>query len=300
MKKISSDKIFDVVNTIVMIIVFCILLWPLWFVVIASVSEPLQVTMGKVLVWPKGFNLDGYRGILEYKAIWVGYANSIFVTVVGTVLNLLFTICVAYPLSDRKFRARHVLTVFYMITMYFGGGLIPTYLLYKDMHILNTRWALLFPALVSVYNCLIVRSYFQNSIPVELHEAATIDGATHFQRLVHIVLPLSKPSFAVVGLYYLVGHWNDFSRALYYIYDESMYPLQSVLRKLLLSGKMMADQIAKEGNSVTDPEEIVRLLDRASKMQYGVIIIAAIPVLIAYPFIQKYFVKGAMIGSVKG
>jgi len=297
MKKISSDRIFDVVNTCAMVILLFVFAWPLWFVIIASFSDPQRVIMGEVLLIPKGISMDGYNAILEYKELWTGFANSIFITLVGTIINMFFTVCVAYPLSDKKFRARHILTVFYMITMYFGGGLIPHYLLYRQMGILNTRWALIFPAMVSVYNCLIVRSYFQNSIPEALHEAATIDGATHFQRLFMIVLPLSKPSFAVVGLYYVVGHWNDFSRALYYVYDESKYPVQSILRKLLLTGKMLSDSYM---SGVVDAEQMVRLMNRANMMQYGIIIVAAVPVLLIYPFVQKFFVKGVMIGSVKG
>jgi len=203
-------------------------------------------------------------------------------------------VCVAYPLSDKNYRLRGPLTIFYMITMYFGGGLIPHYLLYKGMGIVNTRWAMIFPSLLSVYNALIIRSYFQNSIPGELKEAATIDGANAAQYLWRVVLPLSKPVFAVVGLYYLVGHWNNYTSALYYIYDDRLYPLQSVLRRILMTSKLV-DELEN-----ADPELYVQLMREAEVMKYGIIIVAAIPVLCIYPFIQKYFVKGVMVGAVKG
>ena len=280
-----------------MVILFMVFLWPLWFVLIASVSDPAQLHAGNVLMIPKGFTLEGYQYAAEYDAIWIGYVNSIINTVIGTILNMIMSIFMAYPLSDKRFRLRGALTVFYMITMYFGGGLIPHYLLYKQMGIINTRWAMIFPGLLSVYNALIVRSYFQNSIPGELREAATIDGANAAQYLWRVVLPLSKPVFAVVGLYYLVGHWNNYTNALYYVYDDSLYPLQSVLRRLLMSSKLLADAMM---DSAIDPAETERMLRRVQTMQYGIIIIAAIPVLCIYPFIQKYFVKGTMIGAIKG
>lgn len=294
MRRYYSDKIFDIVNVVIMVALLFVFVWPLWFVVIASVSDPDAVHAGKVLLLPQGFTLDGYERILQYESIWKGYTNTIINTVLGTSLNMIMSVCMAYPLSDKNFRLRKALTVFFMFTMYFGGGLIPHYLLYKQMGIINTRWAMIIPSLVSVYNSLIIRSYFQNSIPEELKEAATLDGANAAQYLWRVVLPLSKPVFAVVGLYYLVAHWNNYTNALYYIYDESLYPLQSVLRRLLLTSKLVQDMMD------VDPEAAALMLRQAQVMQYGVIIVAAIPVLCLYPFIQKYFVKGVMVGAVKG
>jgi len=290
----NADKIFDIVNIVIMILLFFIFMWPLWFVLIASVSEPDAVNAGQVLLLPKGLLLEGYRKILEYENLWRGYGNTIINTVLGTSFNMIMSVCVAYPLSDKNYRLRGPLTIFYMITMYFGGGLIPHYLLYKGMGIVNTRWAMIFPSLLSVYNALIIRSYFQNSIPGELKEAATIDGANAAQYLWRVVLPLSKPVFAVVGLYYLVGHWNNYTSALYYIYDDRLYPLQSVLRRILMTSKLV-DELEN-----ADPELYVQLMREAEVMKYGIIIVAAIPVLCIYPFIQKYFVKGVMVGAVKG
>ena len=276
-----------------MVVLLGIFTWPLWFVMIASISDPDAVLQGKVLLLPHQITFEGYERMFQYKQIWRGYANTIFYTVVGTGLNMIFSICLAYPMSDKNFKPRKFLMIFFMFTMYFSGGLIPNYLLMKQLGIVNTRWAMIMPGLISVYNSLIIRSYFMNSIPGELKEAATLDGANAAQYLWKVVLPLSKSVFAVVGLYYMVAHWNDFTNALYYIYDDALQPLQGVLRSLLMSGKMMNDMM-------DDPEEAMRALRQAQIMQYGVIMAAAVPMLCIYPFIQKHFVKGAMVGAVKG
>ena len=293
MKKSFSDKVFDLFDFLIMTVLLVIFLWPIWFVIISSFSDPNFVNMGQVLVLPKGFNLDGYIKIFEYKEIWVGYGNSIFYTVVGTVLSLTLSICLAYPLSDKSFGPRKFLMIFVMITMYFSGGLIPTYLLLNKLNIVNTRWAMIIPGLISVYNSLIIRYYFMQSIPSELKEAATLDGANSGQYLMRIVLPLSKAVFAVVGLYYAVGYWNNYTKGLYYIYDNDIMPLQNILRDLLMSSKMLVDVVA-------DPEIAEMVYEQAQTMKYGVIIVAALPMMILYPFIQKHFVKGVMVGAVKG
>ncbi len=291
---LHSDKVFDAVNVTVMVILLVIFAWPLWFVIIASVSDQNAVTAGQVLLWPKGFQLEGYEKILNFDMLWTGFANSTFYTVVGTTLNMFMSICLAYPLSDKNLIGKKWVTIYCMITMYFGGGLIPHYLLYRNMGIIDTRWAMIFPSMLSIYNALIIRSYFQNSIPGELREAATIDGANAAQYLMRVVLPLSKPVFAVVGLYYLVGNWNNYSSALYYIYNDKLVPIQTVLRRLLIGGKLIAEVTGQ------DAEELMREMERARKMEYGIIIVAALPVLAIYPFVQKYFVKGTMIGAIKG
>lgn len=294
MKRSYSDKIFDVANVIIMLILFFVFSWPLWFVVIASFSDPDALNRGEVLLWPVGFSLEGYKRILDYKQIWTGYANTIFYTVVGTMVNMIMSVCLAYPLSDKSFPLRRFFTIFFMITMYFGGGLIPNYLLIRDLGLLDTRWVMIVVGMVSVYNSLIIRAYFMNSIPEELKEASTLDGANAAQYLIKVVLPLSKPVFAVVGLYYMVGHWNNYAKALYYIYDADLYPLQSILRRLLIGSKLLQDVMSQ------DPEAIEMAAKNAQLMQYGIIIVAALPVLCVYPFVQKYFVKGVMVGAVKG
>jgi len=289
----GSDRVFQFFNLLLILAIFVVLVWPLWFVLIASFSDPNAVNSGQVLLIPKGLTLSGYKRMLEYKDIWTGFSNTIFYTLTGTTLNMVLSVCMAYPMSVKEFAPRKILMVFFMITMYFSGGLIPTYLLMKNLDILNTRWAMILPGAVSVYNCLIIRSYFMNSIPAELKEASILDGANPAQYLFQVVLPLSAPVLAVITLYYMVGHWNSYLNALYYIYDFDLYPLQSVLRELLMSDKMMAAM-------VTDPELARQAMQTAQAMKYCVVIVSIVPMLCVYPFVQKHFVKGVMIGAVKG
>jgi len=293
MKKTLSDRIFDVCNVSFMVILLIIFVWPLWFVVIASVSDPKLVLAGEVLIFPKGLNINGFIKILQYTQIWTGYGNTVYYTLVGTAASLTLSIFMAYAMSEKSFAPRNILMVVFMITMYFSGGLIPTFLVMKKLNVLNTPFAIWLPGLISVYNSLIIRSYFMNSIPGELKEAATLDGCGQGNYLVKVVLPLSKPVFAVVGLYYAVGYWNNYTKGLYYIYDRELLPLQNVLRELLTSSKMVNDM-------AEDPEAMKQALETAQSMKYGVIIAAALPMMILYPFIQKYFVKGVMVGAVKG
>ena len=290
-----SDRIFDACNLIIMCLLLVIFVWPLWFVLIASFSDPNAVYSGKVLLFPKGFNLNAYINTMKYELLWSGYANTIFYTVAGTLINLFMTVCAAYPLSRKEFPPRRVLLYFLLFTMYFGGGLIPTYLVVKNLHMVNTRWAMLIPGACSVYNVLITRSYFKNSIPESLFEAARIDGANSYQQLVRIVLPLSKPILAVIGLYYGVGHWNAYYNALIYLQDVELLPLQSALRDILLASKIMSDGL---GGVITD-RGMAERMQLIQSMRYSSIIIGTIPVLVVYPFVQKFFVKGVMIGSIK-
>ncbi len=295
-KGFKSDKIFDGVNVVVMLALLVVFAWPLWFVLIASISDPILVMSGKVLLIPKQLTLEGYEQMLKYKELWTGYANTIFVTVVGTVLNLITSVCFAYPLADKNFKPRRVLLLIFMFTMYFSGGLIPGYLVVKNVGLLNTRWAMIIPSLVSVYNSLVIRSYFINSIPAELEEASLLDGANSAQYLWRVVLPLSKPVLAVVGLYYAVSHWNDYYTALIYVYKDELYPLQTVLRNLLLSTQALMNDTA----GIVDAAAMEEAFNRAMTMKYSVIIVAAAPMLCLYPFVQKFFVKGVMVGAVKG
>ena len=276
-----------------MAVLLMIFAWPLWFVIIASISDPKLVLAGEILGWPKGLTLDGFERILKYKQIWTGYRNSILATAAGTFCSLALSICLAYPMSEKKFRPRKYFMIFFMITMYFSGGLVPTFLTIKKLGIVNTPFVLIFPGMISVYNSLIIRSYFMNSIPGELKEAATLDGSGLGNYLLKVVMPLSKPVFAVVGLYYAVGYWNSYTTGLYYVYDRELLPLQNILRDLLTSTTMVQD-IAE------DPEAAKYALEVAQSMKYGVIIVAALPMMLLYPFIQKYFVKGVMVGAVKG
>lgn len=293
-KKSYSDKIYGIASTIILLVLFVIFFWPLWFVIIASLSHFTAVSAGEVILWPKKFTLEGYTEVLAFKDLWMGYANTIYYSVVGTAVNMLMTICCAYPLSHKEFRPAKFFLYMFLITMYFGGGLVPTYLVVKNLGLVNTRWAMIIPGCISFYNCLIVRTYFLNSIPNELYEASLLDGANAAQYLVKVVLPLSKPVLAVVGLYYFVGHWNDYYTALIYIYKQELYPLQSVLKALM-------GNVAKVTESMAlDAKQLSALLARQETMKYSVIVVAMIPVLILYPFVQKYFVKGVMVGAVKG
>ena len=294
-KRSYTDKIFDIVNLIVMIILLLIFVWPLWFVVIASFSDPNEVWNGNVLLLPKGFTLLAYEALGDYSMIWRGYANTIFYTVVGTIVNLIMTVCAAYPLSRKDFVPRNFFMFMFMLTMYFSGGLIPTYLIVSDVGLINTPWAMIIPGACSIYNVIITRTYFINSIPSSLQEAAELDGANSFQFLIKIILPLSKPIIAVIALYYAVGHWNDFYTALLYINDQDLLPLQSWLRDLLMSNKMSLNNM--QGLDAAAAEARMQL---SQTLKYSVIIVSTVPVLCVYPFIQKYFVKGVMIGSVKG
>ena len=291
-----ADKIFDIINVIVMIILLVIFVWPLWFIVIASVSNPNEVWNGNVLLWPKGFTMAAYEAVIEYKSIWIGYRNTIFYTVVGTMINLIMTVCAAYPLSRKDFMPRNFFMFMFMLTMYFGGGLIPTYLIVNKLGMINTVWAMMIPGACSIYNVIITRTYFINSIPGSLKDAAELDGANSFQYLVKVVLPLSKPIIAVIALYYAVGHWNDYFTALIYINKTGLMPLQSFLRDLLMSNKLTM------GNSMggLDAATAEAKMQLSQTLKYSAIIVSTVPVLCIYPFIQKYFVKGVMIGSVKG
>lgn len=288
-----SDKIFDVVNVLIMVLVLIVFLWPLWFVLIASISDPFAVTKGEIFLFPRGLTLESYKAIMKYSTIATGYGNSIYYTVVGTVINLILSVCFAYPLSRKNFPLKKVFLLLFLFTMYFNGGLVPTYLVVKSLGIANTRWAMIIPNAISVYNCLVVRNYFVNSIPGELEEAAILDGANTAQYLIRVVLPLSKPVLAVVGLYYAVSHWNDYYNALIYLQDIELYPLQSILKSIMSSTQMINDPSLSS-------EAVELLVRQEMTMKYSVIMAAALPMLCLYPFIQKYFVKGVMVGAVKG
>lgn len=297
MKKriLDPDKAFDVINLAVMLILLVIFVWPLWFVLIASISDPSEVWQGKVILFPKGITLDAYEEVIQYKTIWTGYINTILYTILGTAINLILTVCGAYPLSRKDFVPRKFFMLFFMVTMYFSGGLIPTYLVVNKLNLVDTIWAMVIPNAISVFNIIIMRTYFINNIPEELLEASQLDGANTAQYLFRVVLPLSKPILAVIALFYAVGHWNDFYSALIYINSQQLLPLQSILRKLLLS-----TQMTLQITSSMSPDEIMRKTQLAQTLKYSSIIVSTVPVLCLYPLVQKHFVKGMMIGSVKG
>ncbi|SFQ47780.1 carbohydrate ABC transporter permease [Caldicoprobacter faecalis] len=286
------DKIFDTVNIIILTLVLVIILYPLIFVVSASFSDPVRVLQGQVWLWPKGFNIESYKLVFSHDQIMIGYRNTIFYTLLGTFINLVMTTLGAYPLSRRDFRARSFFTFIFVFTMFFSGGLIPTYLVVKQLGLLDTIWALLLPGAVSVWNMTIMRNYFQTSIPFELQESAMIDGCGNLSLLLKIVLPLSIPIIAVMIIFYGVGHWNSFFNALIYLTDQNKYPLQLVLRSILIKEET-AEMIAAD-------DSVIRRQMMAEILKYAAIIVASLPVLLLYPFLQKYFVHGIMVGALKG
>lgn len=287
-----ADRSFYILVFIVATLSLLLVAYPLYFIIIASFSDSTLVSQGQVLLYPKGFSLYGYQKIFENAQIWTGYRNTIFYSVAGTALNLAVTLPAAYVLSRKNFRPRRVIMALFVFTMFFGGGLVPTYMLVKDLHLLNTPWIMIVMGALSVYNLIITRTFFESSIPDDLYEAATLDGCTHFRYFTTVVLPLSKAVIAVIMLYYLVGHWNDFFNPLLYLNKDSLQPLQIVLRNILLSNQAMAGQT---GGGATGYAQRF-----ADQIKFGVIIVSTVPVLCVYPFIQKYFEKGVMIGAVKG
>lgn len=288
-----ADVLFDTFNIIILIAVALLVLYPLYFIIIASVSEPTAINTGKVILYPVGFNTTGYSRIFAEKSIWVAYKNTILYTTVGTTINIMLTMMLAYPLSRKEFFARKFLTFFMMFTMYFSGGLIPTYLLMRTLGLYNTPAVMVLLPALNVFNVIIARTNIKNSIPEELFEAASIDGCSHFTFFLKVVFPLSSTIVAVLILYYGVAHWNEFMNGLIYLKDESLYPLQLVLRGILVQNQASADMMG-------DVESFLEQQRAAELIKYGLIIVSTLPVLMVYPFLQKYFAKGVMMGSVKG
>ena len=294
--KTKSDIIFDFVNYILMGIILFIVLYPLYFVIIASISNPNAVNSGQTLLLPKDITFDGYVKILEYEQILLGYRNSIIYTFFGTVINLLVLIPASFALSRKELVGRKFFTTMCLITMYFGGGMIPSYINIRDLGMMNTVWAIIIPGAFSVYNMIICRSFFVGNVSEELFESVRLDGGSYTTFFVRIVLPLSKAIIAVMVLYHALGHWNSYMNYVYYITDTSKYNLQVVLRNITNSLSVGAMDDGGTGNAATQSsaEELMELV------KYSTILIAALPMIILYPFVQKYFVQGVMIGSVKG
>lgn len=289
----KSDKTFDIINYTILGIVFLVIFYPLWFVLIASVSDPSYVNSGLVWILPKGFTLKGYKNIFQDDVILIGYWNSIKYTVLGVLISVSITVPAAYALARRELPGRKLFMLLIIITMFFNGGMIPTYLLINDLKIYNTIWAMVLPLAIVPFNLIIARTFFESSIPGELVEAAKIDGCNEFTTFGKIVLPLSKALLAIMVLFYGVAQWNSYFNALIYLRDKVLQPLTLVLRNILILNQVSTDML---GDAVKAAEK----QQAAMLIQYGAIVVAALPLLILYPFLQKYFVKGALIGSVKG
>lgn len=298
-RKSRGDRAFDIVNVAIMLVILFIMIYPIYFVIIVSISDPYEVVSGNVYLLPKGFTLEAYQNVFKQERILLGYGNSIYYTFFGTCWSMFLTIPAAYVLSRKHLRGRSLLTTYFLIPMYFSGGLVPVYLQVKNLGLLNQPYTLVILGGLSIYNMIVARVYFQTSIPDGLYEAAKIDGASEFRTFFSIMLPLSKPILAVIALYYAVARWNDYFNALLYTSKATYQPLQMVLRGILLMNENMTELMS----STDDAESIVdmaRLAYIAQTMKYALIFIASAPMLIIYPFVQKHFVKGIMIGSLKG
>lgn len=288
----AGDRTMYTVIHVVMVILLIVTLYPLIYVVSSSFSSAEAVSTGKVVLWPVDFSLRGYQQVFKYQAIWLGYKNTIFYALVGTAINVVLTVCAAFALSKKTLPGRSLFTFLFTFTMLFSGGIIPTYLQLRSLGIINTRWALLLPGAVSVYNMVVTRTFIGN-IPAALSEAAQIDGCSDARYFVSILLPLSKAIIAVISLYYAVGHWNAYFNALLYLSDRTLYPLQVFLRDILVLN-------AVEVSSTMDPEEARALEGMRDLLKYSMIVVSTVPILCVYPAIQKYFAKGVMVGSLKG
>ncbi|MFS0724237.1 carbohydrate ABC transporter permease [Paenibacillus sp. 1P07SE] len=287
----KGDRVFDTLNVTFFLVVLAIVLYPLYFIIIASISDPVKVNTGAVWFWPVDMTLEGYRKIFQHEALWNGYRNSALYTVVGTSINVALLMTGGYALSRKDVPGRNIITLLIVFTMFFQGGIIPTYLIVRDLGMLNTMWALIIPNAVSVYHLIVVRTYFESTIPIEMLEASKVDGCNNTRFFLRIVLPLSLPIIAVMVLFSAVVHWNSYFSALIYLRDESKYPLQMVLREIL---------VRNSAQELMNVEDAAAQQDFSELIKYGVVIVSSLPVLILYPFVQRFFIKGVMIGSIKG
>lgn len=293
-KKLTwEDRIFHIFNFIIMAIIVILMVYPLYYIVLASITDPTIVNSGKLLLLPEKVYLEGYKAAFEYKQLFTGFFNSVVYTVVGTFISIALTIPGAYALSRRDLRGRNIVMFLFTFTMFFSGGMVPAYMLVNKLHIIDTMWAMVLPGALSIYNLIVVKTFFQTNLPDELLEAAKVDGCSDLRFFWSIALKVSGTIIAVMVLFYAVGQWNSYFNAIMYLNSRSKMPLQAVLRDLLIL------------NTVTnelpiDAKETIDRMMRADQLKYCVIIISTVPMMILYPFIQKHFTKGVMIGSIKG
>lgn len=291
MKKSKKDRLFDIFIYTIAILMIIIIIYPLWFVIIASFSNPADVAGGNVWLWPKKITFEGYNELLKQPAIWRSYWNTIKYTVVGTLVALAVNIPAGYAMTRKDMAGRSFIQIFYLIPMFIGGGLVPTYLVVKSLHLLDTFWVMVVPFSVSTYNIIVARTFFNSSLPEGLWEAAQVDGCGTIRYFFTMVLPLSKAIFAVIGLWTAVGLWNSWFNALIYLSNENMQPLQLLLRRILITN----ESLVGEANG----ELAVELRRLSDMMKYASIVVSTLPIMCLYPFLQKYFNEGVMIGAIK-
>lgn len=287
-----ADLLFDICNYTLISILVLLVVYPLYFVLTASVTDPDLVYSGKLLFFPEHITWDGYKRLLSESSIWLGFRNSLWYTLTGTAINIVLTISSGYVLSRSDLIGRNLFMFLLVFTMFFGGGLIPSYLLVKELGMLDTTWAMIIPNAVSVFNVIIVRTFFQSNVPAEVLESAQMDGCSNLKFFWKIAIPLALPIVAVMVLFYAVGHWNSYFQALIYLKSNTMQPLQIILRNILIMNEGSDMQGMLDGSQEQQK--------RMELMKYGIIIISSLPVMALYPFLQRYFVKGALVGSVKG
>lgn len=291
-KKFSQDSVVNILFYVIAVIMILAVIYPLWFVIIASFSNPADVASGKVWLWPKAVDVRGYQKLFEQRQIWMSYLNTILYTLVGTLVALIVNISAGYAMSRKDLPGRKWINLFYIIPMFVNGGLIPTYLVVKGFGLLDTFWVMVIPFSVSTYNIIVARTFFESSLPESLWEAAQIDGCSTLRYFFSFAVPLSKAVIAVVGLWTAVGLWNSWFNALIYLQNENLIPLQLMLRRILIANESLLG--AATG---TMAQELRQLSDM---MKYGSIVVSTLPIMMLYPFLQKYFNQGVMIGAVKG
>ncbi|MFD1848625.1 carbohydrate ABC transporter permease [Oceanobacillus bengalensis] len=294
-KQTKSDKVFDICNKLLVWFFIIIISYPLIYIVSASISDPEYVNSGKMWLFPQGITFEGYERVFQNSEIWLGYRNTIFYTLFGTFINLFVTLPMAYALSRQQLVGKKVIMAMLVFTMFFEGGLIPTYLLIRDLGMIDTIWAMVLPNAAAMWNIIVTMTFFKVTIPRGLEEAAEIDGASQIRTFLQIVLPLSAPIIAVMALFYGVGHWNQYFNALIYLQDRELFPLQLFLREILVQ-QQLTTELMQQSGAVEALSEHARIADI---IKYAVMIISAAPLLIVYPFLQRFFLKGVMIGSIK-
>ncbi|MDD2502443.1 MAG: carbohydrate ABC transporter permease [Clostridia bacterium] len=291
-----GDITFDIINHTLLVLLLIIFLYPLIYVISCSFSSAMSIWSGEVFLFPKNFTLEGYRLTFENQDIWIGYANSLLYALVGTVISVSLNLITAYPLSRIDFMPRNGIMLLYVFCMYFSGGLIPTYLVVKNLGFIDKIWALVIPGAVSTWNVILIRTYFMSTIPRELYEAASIDGCSNTWFFLQCVLPLSKPIIAVIVLFTAVGFWNSYFSAMLYLTTRSKFPLQLILREILI---VLKSATSSQMIDVSQAADLMESMEKSATMRYSCIVVASVPVIVIYPLIQKYFVKGVMVGALK-